>query len=59
MWKGMGHGSTWMLGLDRAIRRYELNFQNGFAFFVGPARGPILAHMGSCGLSWALDKCFF
>ena len=39
---------------DRATRKYEmickddLNFQYGFAYFVGPARAP----MGPCGPIW-------
>ena len=45
MWKALGHGRMWIcvdLGSDRVTRRYDMHLQNGFAYFVGPAR----AHMG-------------
>ena len=44
-WGMVLHGYVWALSLDQAIGRYEMNFQNGFAYFVGPAR----AHAGQHG----------
>ena len=47
-WCVVSHAFIWALGSDRATKGYEMicvrnmNFQNGFVYFVRPAR----AHMG-------------
>ena len=54
MWKIMGHGFTWIcmdLGLEPGNQKICVDFQKGFAYFVGPGWAH-MGHMGPYGPIW-------